>query len=219
MRTRSIVPVLALFAFTAAAFAAGPGSAGPDVKKLPGYIDGSAFADLAGEDDEVVEVNLSGSLLRALASKDAEEGGDDSVFRKLQSIQAYVITLGKNNPKASRADAMIKEVEQRLTAGGWERLARVREKDERVGVYVRGGEKTVDGLTVLVHDRGDNEVVFVNIVGDIDLNKINQISDKFDIPGLEAVPGGGNSVPPPKRSKPSDETPTPKPGKGGEEEE
>lgn len=177
-------------------------AADPQARKLPGFVDGSAFADLATEDSSVVEVNLGKSLLRALArSGDEGDTQEASIFRQLDSIQAYIVELEHDPARTARAEKMVKEIETRLLGAGWESVARVREKDERVHVLVRNNDETIDGLTVLVFDRGDSEVVFVNIAGKIDLAKLGEVSDKLDIPGLDAV-GGGKKASPNSGSKP-----------------
>lgn len=179
-------------------------AADPDARKLPGFVDGSAFADLATEDSSLVEVNLGKSLLRALA-RSGDEGNthteENSIFRQLDSIQAYIVELEKDPARTARAEKMVKDIETRLLGAGWESLARVREKDERVVVLVRNNDETIDGLTVLVFDRGESEVVFVNIAGKIDLAKLGEVSAKLDIPGLDAV-GGDKKAAPGSGSKP-----------------
>ena len=71
----------------------------------------------------------------------------------------------------------------------------MREKDTDVGVFIRSGAKTIDGLVVLAFDREESKVVFVNIVGVIDLAKIGELGSKFDLPGLDAIPKDGKRAP------------------------
>lgn len=169
--------------------AAGSASAAaPDLKRLPGYIDGSAFAEIADESAEVVEVNLSGALLRALGNSKDPQKDADSIFRQLQSIQAYIVTVGTDPVRIERADALVRDIEAKLRSREWERMARVREKEERIGVFVHYNEAKVDGLTIVMSDKSEGEVVFVNIVGDIDLARLGEVGEQLDLPGLDAVP-------------------------------
>ena len=58
-------------------------------------------------------------------------------------------------------------------------------------------ELSSNGVTILVTDRGEGEVVFVNLAGTIDLARIGELGDSLDVPGLdelkkgEAGPGEG----------------------------
>ena len=65
----------------------------------PGYVDGSAFRALIDESKEVVEVNLDGPILQAIANKkksEDDEGTDSKeLFGKLKSIHAVIGTLVK----------------------------------------------------------------------------------------------------------------------------
>lgn len=60
--------------------------AGAAEKKGPikGIVDGSAFRDLAAEDAEVVEVNVGGAMLQALAGEKRAEGELGGLLRGLQ---------------------------------------------------------------------------------------------------------------------------------------
>lgn len=160
----------------------------PELKRHPGFVDGSAFAEFAEDSEEVVEVNLSGGLLRALGKSGDPQHDANSIFSKLQSIQAYIVTVGNDPVRIERAESLIRDVEAKIRSRGWERLARVREKEERIGVFVHYNAAAIDGLTVVMSDKTDGEVVFVNIVGEIDLARLGEVGAQLDLPGLESVP-------------------------------
>ena len=172
-------------------------AADPEIERLDGFVDGSAFCDLAGEDDEVVEVHLGPSILSALARGAGEDPDIAPVLEGLRSITACVVSLRGDPARAEKAGRLVRETEVRLERDGWERLARVRDAGERVDVFVRNDERIVRGVTVLVMGRGDGEVVFVNLAGTVDLARIGEIGDTLHVPGLdemkkgEAGPGEG----------------------------
>src|SRR5262247_454725 len=93
MRTRSLhlVPTLALVHALAA------GAASAQSPHTAGYVDGSAFAALATEDGDLVEIQLGPSLMNALAGKRTGKDVENSVFRQLRSIEAYIVGL-ENDP-------------------------------------------------------------------------------------------------------------------------
>jgi len=83
-----------------------------------GLVDGSAFAALAGEDSEVVEISIQAPLLRALSRVDAEDEGLGGFFRKLESVSAYVVGLDHDPRRTERATRMVREMEAKLEREG-----------------------------------------------------------------------------------------------------
>jgi len=162
-------------------------AADKSLKRLPGYVDGTAFKALAGEDSKVVMVSVDGALLKVLS------GGFKSVepdlaglLLDLEAIQAVVIEGVEDINQVKR---MFADHHIALESKGWSQIAEVRSKKENVSVFILSGEEMIDGLVVMV--REGNKVVFANIAGKIDLARIAQLGAKMDIPGLEKVPTGG----------------------------
>ena len=81
-----------------------------DAPRIPGYVDGSAFAALAGEDSEIVEVNIRAPLLKALSRIDTEDEGLGECLRNLQSVSAYIVGLDKDTDRTERATRMVREM-------------------------------------------------------------------------------------------------------------
>jgi hypothetical protein len=190
-RPRSAACVLAALLLVGAA----PSS---DLERAPGYVDGSAFLGLSTEDSELVEISIKGALLQALSEGFKDDTETSSIFSRLKGINAVIAGLDHDPARTERALKLVRDTGKRLDQAGWERLARIREKDSDVGVFIRSGGKTIDGLVVLAFDREQSKVVFVNIVGVIDLAKIGEVGAKLDLPGLEAIPKDGKRTPVPK---------------------
>jgi hypothetical protein len=161
--------------------------AGSEAAELPGFVDGSAFSELAGDDGEVVEVNLGPSLLGALARGASKDPDASSVLSGLRSVTAYILDLKKDADRTAKAARLVQDMEGKLQRGGWERLARVRDKSERVDVFALTPNKTIEGLVVLVINMEDGEVVFANLAGTIDLAKIGDMENTLHVPGLDKV--------------------------------
>jgi len=149
----------------------------------PGFVDGAAFLELAGEESGTVEVNLQGDLLRALLGFDPElkklAGG-------LESIHAVVLEL-EDEDRAARARDLLRRTEKRLLGRGWQRLARVKDKGANVSVLVLNDEDRVNGLVVMVVEGEGEEIVFANIAGTLDLAAIARLGESLEIPGLDQV--------------------------------
>jgi len=175
-------------------------TAGAADKKTKGLIDGSAFRELADEDAEVVEVNVGGALLQALAgaSSEGEVGG---VLRGLQSIHAYIVNLNGQSSRIERAIELAAGMEKKLAGQGWESIVTVRDKKSRVNVWTLADGDRVAGLVVTAVDAAEGSAVFVNIAGTIDLAKLGALSSFVDVPGLDAIGKPDGAKPPAAKDK------------------
>lgn len=152
---------------------------------VDGYVDGTTFVEMVGEDGVTVEVNLHGPLLRALTAFDPDL---KRLVGGLESIHAVVIDLD-DREAAARVGDTVSALEKKLRGRGWERLATVRERNSRVTVLVLNDDETIRGLTVMSVDGG--ELAFANIAGVIDLAAISELGEAMDLPGLDALDGAG----------------------------
>jgi uncharacterized protein DUF4252 len=154
-----------------------------------GYVDGSMFRELVDETKDVVEVNLDGAILQALAkskSEDHDDGDAKDLFAKLKSIHAVIGTV-----KGSAADALalVKKTDQKLFASGWQRVTRISDATSTVTVLTHTAAGHIDGLVALIFDSDDKELVFANLAGEIDVTKLGEIGERLNVPGLDQVPG------------------------------
>jgi len=152
----------------------------------PGQVD---FGKFIPSDDgaEFVEIEIKSNLL-PLAAQMVEKQGPEvaKLVRSVELIHVNVIGLTDTN----RADVLkrVRQIRHDLDASGWEHNVVVREKDgEDVGIYTktRGGE-ALAGLVITVIDPKD-EVVLINIVGDIRPEQVAVLGEKLDIKPLKEV--------------------------------
>jgi len=182
--------------------------AAPNPKPAPdpsptsgGYVDGSMFRELVDDTKEVVEINLDGAILQALAnSKTRKKGDEDStdaedakdakdtqdLFAKLKSIHAVIGTV---KGPAAAAQALVQKTDQRLVASGWQRITRISDASSTISVLTHTVSGRIDGLVALIFDSDDKELVFANLAGEIDITKLGEIGERFNVPGLDQVPG------------------------------
>ncbi len=183
-------------AAVALALALGPfpaRAAEQDITRHPAYVDGSAILELAGEDGDIVEVSIGPGLMGAMRA-----GVDDAtgLLSGLRGIYAYVVNLDHDAAREAGARRKVKSLEQQLSATGWERIVRVREEGDHVNVFTRpggdgrpGSAQIVSGLVVLVLEGDESQVVFVNIIGDMDMAKLGALADTVNLPGLRDLSG------------------------------
>lgn len=155
----------------------------------PGYVDGAVFRALVDEDQEVIEVNLEGPILQAVANSKSDEPGGASAKELFGQLKAVHAVIGNVKGSASAALAVVQQTDQRLVAGGWQRITRIKDEGSVISVltHVTGGQ--IDGLVALIFDMDDKSLVFANLAGPIDLNRLEEIGDRLNVPGLGEVPG------------------------------
>ena len=181
LRVLSVTLALTAAPLAPAAFAESSASSSP------GYVAADAFRALIDENQEVVEVNLEGAILQAMAnSKNDGDPESKELFSKLKAIHAVIGTV-----KGSAADALalVQKTDQKLASAGWQRIAKIKDESSTVSVLTHTNGDRIDGLVALIFDSDDKELVFANLAGEIDLNRIGEIGDKLHVPGLNSVPG------------------------------
>lgn len=183
-------PILgALAALTVAAFASPSALAdkrGDDkIKNHPAYVHEPGLLQFATGDSHIVEVTVKGALLRSVAKIAGAEDPDFEAFlSNLLAVNALIIEKWRGDE-----DRVAHDMRNLIDDLGedWERIVRIRDPRETIQVFIHShDEEDIDGLLVLIH--GENQIVFANIVGPIDLEFVASMSGHFQIPGLDRVP-------------------------------
>lgn len=181
-------PLLALFALIlllpATALADEPLTE-EQLLREPGYVD---FGDLwkYSDGDEEVEIHLTQPLLGVVG---AFVRGEDPELADL-ILDLHLVKV--NQFSFERADEenvrkIIDDTAGDLRKDGWDNIIKVRERDERVNVFVKFAgesrsheEAVLSGLAVLVLE--NDSAAFVNVVGRFRLQDIARVGAQFDIP-------------------------------------
>ncbi len=153
-----------------------------DYSKYKGYVD---FGNLEQFEtsEEVVEVIIEEHLLRMVAKMAGKNEPElTSVLDGIKLIKVH--TFGISEKNYDDLVQIVKDVDRKLMNAGWDRIVKTRSKDEVASVYIlTSNEENIEGLVVTSVEDGD-EAAFVNIVGNINLETIGELSDKFDIPSI-----------------------------------
>ena len=153
-----------------------------DYTKYKGYVN---FGDLEKFEtgEEVTEVIIEEHLLRMVSKmtgKDEPELGVVLDGIKLIKVNTFDVSE-ENYPKLA---LIAKDIDKKLMSDGWDRIVKTRSKDELVNVFIlTSKEEKISGLVVTSIEK-NGDAAFVNIVGNIDLETIGKLSDKFDIPSI-----------------------------------
>jgi hypothetical protein len=156
-----------------------------DYTKHPGYIDFAA-SEFFGVDYAKIEVNLNENMIKLVIQflpDEERELKDMLAGLKLVRVEVYERKRGFDERFETELAKAAKELDEK----DWERIVRVRERDEQAYVYVKPSDnyEWIRGVVVLAME--DDEAVFVNIVGDIKPEDISRIGDHFDIDELDSI--------------------------------
>ncbi len=157
--------------------------------------DGEAFAEAQKEKEKIkglipfdfrntleakVEVNLSGKLI-SLVAKAAKPNPE--VTELLEMLKGVYVRVYEND--TTTFNELTRHYENRLEKEKWEVIAKVKEEGETVQVRILLGEDTILGLFVMV--AGETEVTLVNIVGEINPERIGELLANLDNLGLPHI--------------------------------
>ena len=178
---KTLINILAVLFFVSAAnlFAQDE-----DYSQYAGFAN---FGDLASlEDGEMVtEVLIEEKLLRMVSkfTKDDEELSNLIGGLKLIKVNTFEVTSNNEDQLMAKA----KEIDKDLMRKDWDRIVKTKSRGEVANVYVKtAGDEEFVGLTVVAIDTG-GEAAFVNIVGNIDIETLGRLGEKFDIPGIDDI--------------------------------
>lgn len=186
MRKQSVVLLVAIL------LAAGTAVAQVDTGH-PGYFPIEQMGVLAKGDLEV-DIDLTGAMLQVAAGAMQEDEGDDADLAKLVSgLERVRVQVGE--PKGSDGSAIGLAFEQAVAGmegKGWSRILRVIDGEEQIHLFSREVGGTIVGLTVLMNDDNE-EIVLVNIVGDIDPVALGKVLAGADtLPDLKQFVAAGD---------------------------
>ncbi|UII75529.1 DUF4252 domain-containing protein [Flagellimonas sp. HMM57] len=140
--------------------------------------------------DDVTSVVVNKSMFNLLAKIDVEVDDPEArdfmdIASSLKSLKVYTTDNKEigNNMKSS--------VDKYLKSSTMEELMRVKDKDANVKFYIKQGKDAdhvsellmfVTGLKDMEADGRKFETVLLSLTGDIDLNKINSLTKKMNLP-------------------------------------
>lgn len=147
----------------------------------------TALADKASESVTVtLDSNLLGLGCRFLNAEEPDEAAAKKVCQSLTGIYVRKFTFDTDYayPKAD-----IEGIRRQLAAPGWSRIVEARSKKEStdVDVYLLVDGGKARGLAVIASE--PRELAIVNIVGNIDLEKLHDLEGQFGVPELQIESG------------------------------
>jgi hypothetical protein len=146
-----------------------------ELKDLDGFVD---FGDLSATYGEPkISINIGGTLLQFVGMMSGEDNPETAeMMANLKGIRVFGYPI-EDDPTV--AMEKFSEVKSTLKSQGWEPIVQVNEEDERVLIYMKLNGSNMEGMTVMTVD--DEEVMFINIIGQLDPRKLGDMMDRFDV--------------------------------------
>jgi len=145
-----------------------------------GYV---SFDDLTSSYGEPkVEINLGAAMMGFVGTMSKNE--DPALAEMLSKLESVRVLVYNTRGDGSSALAAVDKVSKKIKKDKWRPIVSVNEEKEKVRVYAKYTDKIMDGLVVMVVDspeRAQGEVVFINIVGEIDPNNVQKVTESLNI--------------------------------------
>jgi hypothetical protein len=144
------------------------------------------LSQLAARSSNTVDISLDGALL-SLAARFLDDGDREErqVKQLLASVKGIYVKTFEFDRDGGYGPADLDAVRQQLTAPGWSRVMGVgsRRDGENVDIYMWMDGNRPGGLAILAAQ--PRQLVIVNIIGEIDLEKLRAIEGQFGVPRFE----------------------------------
>lgn len=141
---------------------------------------------LSGKAAETVEVSLDAQMLQMASRFLRADREEEAAIRNLiGGLKGVYVRVLKFDQASDYQSTDIDSIRTQLRSPGWARIVGVKSRREgetvEVFTWLDGGQIT--GLTIIAAEA--RELVLVNIIGLIDLEKLSQLEGKFGIPRLD----------------------------------
>lgn len=152
-------------------------------------IQTSQLDSLTAKASQTVDVNIDERLIQLTAKflgKDPDEAKMKEIVSGLKGIYVKSFEFEK---EGEYSDADLESIRSQLRNTAWNKIVNVHsKKDGNVEVYLMSNASQISGLAVLASDA--KEITVVNIIGNVDLDKLSQLEGQFGIPdlGIETKP-------------------------------
>ncbi len=179
MKIRTILPLVFTLLLVLS-----PNAMADKVSDNPGYMN-LDFITIPDNAKEIQDIDL-GEVLLGIAA-DAEDSGDSALAQALTMIHGVrVKAYSVDESDAASAEKAVQQVLKKLKKEHWNRLVYVKDEAETVTVSTKSVDGKMVGLMVVVFDPTD-EVLFVNVVGELNFGTLFQLAQKFGVEDLDAI--------------------------------
>jgi hypothetical protein len=129
-----------------------------------------------GETDRTMSISLGPTVLRFAARFLDDEPETQALLRSLDGVRVRIYEVTGDNEKIAQN---FEHMGSKLSNDGWTPVMLVREEGELVQMYAKSSGSGMHGLTIVSAD--DEEVVVVNVMGDIKPENFSDVMVALDV--------------------------------------
>jgi hypothetical protein len=168
--------IAAPIALVLALAAAAPAEAAKPKVRMPD------FSHLQAKAVETVDVDVGGILLSIARRVTRDEANTDPAIRLLHDIESVKVRSFTFDSDDAYSQADVDSVRNQLRGPEWSALAAIHKRNPRedVDVFICVEDGKTCGLAVISAE--ERELTFVNIVGNIDIDRLAELEGEFGIP-------------------------------------
>lgn len=133
------------------------------------------------EDDRFTAIYVSEAMFSLFGDIEVEKEEDQQILDIVSGLkELHVLTT-----EASNGLKLYEEANRKIDVSNYTPLLTVKDEGDNVRIYIKKNGKLIDELLLLVGST--DEFVLLSLVGEIDLQKIANLSKVMDIQGLEQL--------------------------------
>jgi len=141
-----------------------------------------------GDTDRTLSLSLGKTTLRFAARFLDEEPETQALLRSLDGVRIRIYEVHGDNERIARR---FENMGRKLGNDGWQPVMLVREEGELVQMFSKSSSNSMLGLTIVSAD--DEEVVVVNVMGDIQPEHFGDVMVALDVDDAPEVQIAQNS--------------------------
>ncbi len=155
---------------------------GAKVSDEPGYVD-LDFIQIPDDAEEIQDIDL-GPVLKDVV-REAKKNDDLEIAELLTMVHHLRMrAFSLDRYTDSIAKDAVEKIAKRLKEDDWDNLMKFKDGGELTTISTKYHNNNMVGLMVVVFSPED-EVMFINVVGDLDLGKLMRLATELDSGELE----------------------------------
>jgi hypothetical protein len=151
----------------------------------PGRLQFPEFSDLGTKATESVAITLDAPLLTLAASfLDSGKPDEQAVKELIAGLKGIYVRSYTFDTAFTYPTAGIEALRKQVTAQGWQKIVETRSAKEQaaVDIFISIQNEKPNGLAIIATE--PRQFTIVNIVGDIDLEKLHRLEGRFGVPSV-----------------------------------
>jgi hypothetical protein len=152
-------------------------------------IQTSQLDALTAKASQTVDVNIDERLISITGKFLGKDPDDQKVREIINGLKGIYVKSFEFEKEGEYTVADLESIRSQLNNSAWNKIVNIQSKKEgSVEVYLMSNASQISGLAVLASD--PKEITVVNIIGNVDLEKLSALEGQFGIPdlGIEAKP-------------------------------